>query len=564
MPAGLRGGADEMRVQPGGDQVHLQGAAELDMNEASVRGEDIVLDMESGVSELRGIETTGDARVRFFPGGDNPAAGSDTEMESDTELEAPDDEDADDIAESLLGTESEGDLDAAGGTDNTDDADGRATSEAGDGDEGEARLLRGAEIRIEFAAGELSALEANSGRLGSRLTLPGLGRLEARDISLRPEGDLQSIEAHRGVAWQARGAGQSLRELTAMDLVLAAGAAGLQRVEAVGGVVADLATAGDGESLLFSGERLVASWADGVLDEAEWPDGVGFEADGRAMSAGAAAYTPVLESDPAGGGAWNLSGDPAPVMSASGVVLHADEMRWRPDEGVDATGTVRANVADQYLDAASVLFGDTPAVEMRSQAAELDIEGVLILRGEVQVIWESQSLECGELRLEADPGRLRAQGEVELVAVAATGEVGDPEYATVSASNLLVEQDGMELRLGGAASMRQRSRVIEADKLRVEVDEGGEWSEVVAEEAVQFRDTQAEASGDELTYNMNSGELFLLGTTAAPARFSYEGIEYQSRDALRVVYQAEEVVIESTEDGRTQTIPVPREVTQSR
>jgi hypothetical protein len=58
---------------------------------------------------------------------------------------------------------------------------------------------------------------------------------------------------------------------------------------------------------------------------------------------------------------------------------------------------------------------------------------------------------------------------------------------------------------------------------------------------------------------MDSGELILLGTPAAPARFAYEGIEYKSRDALRVVYETEEVVIESTEDGRTQTIPVARE-----
>ena len=238
-------------------------------------------------------------------------------------------------------------------------------------------------------------------------------------------------------------------------------------------------------------------------------------------------------------------------------------MTWRPDEGIEATGSIRAEVADEYLDAASVLFGDTPAVEMTAESAELDVEGVLILRDNVQVIWESQSLETAELRLESNPGRLRAQGAVELVAVAATGEDGEPEYATVSAANLLVEQDGMQLRLGGAANMRQRSRVIEADKLRVEVSEEGGWSEVVAEDAVQFRDTQAEASGDELTYNMDTGELLLVGTAAAPARFAYRGIEYKSRDALRVVYETDEVIIESTEDGRTQTIPVPREQVQS-
>ncbi len=559
MPAGLRGSAEEMRVRPGGDQVRLQGTAELEMNQASVRADEIVLDVGSGVSELRRIEATGGARVRFFPRADNPAAAAQAALESDGEQVEP----LDDEVTRLPGMDSEvASVDVAG-TDSTDIAGvadiGPAagdTSPTGGGDDGDVRLLRGATIRIEFATGELAALVAISGRLGSRLTLPGFGRLEAREIELRPDGDRQSVEARRGVAWRARGDAESLRELTASELMLTAGEAGLQSVEAAGNVVADLAMSSSEASLIFTGEQLIASWVEGALDEAEWPDGVEFEADGRAMSAGAASYT-------ADSGAWRLHGDPAPVLSASGVDLYADEMTWRPDEGIEATGSIRADVADEYLDAASVLFGDTPAVEMTAESAELDVEGVLILRDNVQVIWESQSLETAELRLESNPGRLRAQGAVELVAVAATGEDGEPEYATVSAANLLVEQDGMQLRLGGAASMRQRSRIIEADKLRVEVSEEGGWSEVVAEDAVQFRDTQAEASGNELTYNMESGELLLRGTPAVPARFAYRGIEYKSRDALRVVYETDEVVIESTEDGRTQTIPVPREEVQS-
>ena len=554
MPAGLRGRAEEMRVRPGGDQVRLQGVAELEMNQASVRGDVIVLDVGSAVSELRGIEAAGDARVRFFPRGDNPAAVAEEASELD---EAGD---AGGAVPEQPGTESDVTMDVAegagpepgpGDAELIDVAGDQAPSE----DDGDTRFLRGATIRIEFDSGELAALEAISGRLGSRLTLPGFGRLEAREIELRPDGEQQSVAARRGVAWRARGGDASLRDLTAMELTLTAGDSGLETVEADGSVVADLAMGGAEESLVFTGERLVASWADGMLDEAEWPDGVEFEADGRGMSSGAAAYS-------AGAAAWKLDGDPAPVLSASGVDLYADEMTWRPGEGVDATGSVRADVSDQYLQAASVLFGDTPTVEMRAESAELDAEGVLILRGEVQVIWESQSLEATELRLESDPGRLRAEGEVELVAVASTGEDGEPEYATVRADNLLVEQDGTELRLGGVASLRQSTRVIEADKLRVEVGEGGDWGVVVAEDAVQFRDTRAEASGEELTYNMASGELLLLGTPVAPARFAYEGIEYKSRDALRVVYETDEVVIESTEEGRTQTIPVPRETGQ--
>ena len=553
MPAGLRGSADEMRVEPGGDQVRLQGAAELEMNQASVRGDEIILDVGAGVSELRGVEATGEARVRFFPGADNPAAAAETALESDGEVEPLDDE-----AARLPGMDSEVASDGVAGANSADvagvaavgSADSGTSPPNGDDEDGDTRLLRGDTIRIEFAIGELAALEALSGRLGSRLTLPGFGRLEAREIELRPDGDQQSIEAHRGVAWRSRGDADGLRELAASELTLTVDDAGLQRLEAEGNVVADLAMSSTEDPLIFTGERLIASWAEGALDEANWPDGVEFEADGRAMSSGAASYTAVSD-------AWKLDGDPAPVLSASGVDLYADVMTWRPDEGIEATGSVRADVADDYLDAASVLFGDTPSVEMTASSAELDVEGVLILRTNVEVIWESQSLETAELRLESDPGRLRAQGAVELVAVAATDEDGEPEYATVSATNLLVEQDGMQLRLGGAASMRQRSRIIQADKLRVEVDEEGGWSEVVAEDAVQFRDTQAEASGDELTYNMDSGELLLLGTALAPARFAYHGIEYKSRDALRIVYETEEVIIESTEDGRTQTIPVP-------
>ncbi len=541
MPAGLRGGAAEMRVRPGGDQVHLQGDAELEMEQASIRGDNIVLDVGSGVSELRGIEAAGSARVRFFPRGDNPAAVEEPadDVDLDTDVESADEGLAEEADGENNGTEIAADRDAGETAANEEDS--------------AARLLRGATIQVAFDDGELSAIEAISGRLGSRLTLPGFGRLEAREIALRPDDDRQEIEARRGVAWRARGNSESLRELTAAELLLIASDAGLESVEADGDVMADLAMPESKESLVFTGARLIAEWTDGVLDEADWPDGVEFEADGRALVAGEASYTDVAA-------AWTLAGDPAPVLSANGVDLYADEMTWRPGEGVDAYGSVRADVADQYLDAASVLFGDAPVVEMRAESAELDVDGVLILRDTVQVIWESQSLETSELRLESDPGRLRAAGNVELVAVASIEEDGEPEYATVTASNLLVEQDGMELRLGGTASLRQRTRVIEADKLRVDVSDAGEWSEIFAEQAVRFRDTQAEANGDELTYDLETGELVLLGTSLAPARFAYEGIEYKSQDALRVVYEADEVIIESTENGRTQTIPVPREV----
>ena len=159
-----------MRVEPGGDQVRLQGAAELEMNQASVRGDEIILDVGAGVSELRGVEATGEAWVRFFPGADNPAAAAETALGSDGEVEPLDDE-----AARLPGMDSEVASDGVAGANSADvagvaavgSADSGTSPPNGDDEDGDTRLLRGDTIRIEFAIGELAALEALSGRLGS-------------------------------------------------------------------------------------------------------------------------------------------------------------------------------------------------------------------------------------------------------------------------------------------------------------------------------------------------------------------------------------------------------------
>jgi lipopolysaccharide assembly outer membrane protein LptD (OstA) len=48
-----------------------------------------------------------------------------------------------------------------------------------------------------------------------------------------------------------------------------------------------------------------------------------------------------------------------------------------------------------------------------------DRDGTITMSGRVQIVWESQSLVADRLRLETDPGRLHASGDIELIAAAA-------------------------------------------------------------------------------------------------------------------------------------------------
>ena len=60
-----------------------------------------------------------------------------------------------------------------------------------------------------------------------------------------------------------------------------------------------------------------------------------------------------------------------------------------------------------------------------------------------------------------------------------------------------------------------------------------------------------------------TGELVIRGDATNPAKVVLEDLEYTSREALRVVWTDEEVIIESTEAGRTRTSVVNRQTTGS-
>ena len=100
--------------------------------------------------------------------------------------------------------------------------------------------------------------------------------------------------------------------------------------------------------------------------------------------------------------------------------------------------------------------------------------------------------------MESTPGRLRARGSVELVAV--TGV--ENEFVTVTAENLLVEEATSEVRVAGEAELRNGARRIAAETMVVMVDDNGEWSQVSAEREVEFEDGRASGSGVELEYSM--------------------------------------------------------------
>lgn len=412
--------------------------------------------------------------------------------------------------------------------------------------EGAGRTLFGEELLVRFA--ERSRIERVSAQGGSeeraRLSLPGQGELRARRIELEPRDQEQVVDASGDVLWTARKGATGPHELVAGALRLHVGSEGLRQVAATDGVAATMAGPG-GNASRFTGPKLTMRWQDGAIAEASFADGVEMVSDERTVSAAQA----KLEGE-----SWLMDGQPAPHLIDPEMDLTADELELQPDGEIEARGNVRGTLAGSRLAAGAALFGGATSVQLRAGRATATAGGETVLRESVQIVWESQSLVAAELRLETSPGRLRGSGGVELVAVArGEGEGERPSFATMSGTDLLVEQESTEIRVAGEAALHQGDRRIGAARMALVVDEDGAWSRVLAQGAVRFQQPGVQATGERLEYDMGSGELLLLGTTSAPATFVYDELEYRSAEALRVRWEGEDVIIEATESGRTIT-----------
>lgn len=516
MPSGLTGKAEAMRFRPGGELVRLDGEPQVTLDGVVIRGDELVLDVGPNANELRGLVASGAARVRF---GSGPAGtGRTTEGETGA-----------------------GERSAGGQT------------------------LTGDRIEIGVAAEgggvDLVTATATTGE-PARLTLSGFGRLEAGGLEVVP-GDRFTARAWDEVVWTPRSGSGGLSGLAADGLQLIVAGDELESLEADGSVSARLLAENGGERA-FKGERLALRWADGEMSRGLWSEGISLDVDGRSLQAGQATFDALTGSWllAAAGASSGIDSEGLPRVSAAEFEFVATTMTLSPDGGLVATGLVSGTIGGTYLAAAAALFGDAEFVRLRAKTAKVGIDGALRLLGNVEVVWQTQSLVASDILLEADPGRLRARGDVELVAV--TG--AESEYVTVTAQNLLVEATASEVRLGGTAELRQGRRRISAGTMVVFVDEGGDWNKVIAETLVEFEEDRAHGSGDALEYSMTTRDLRLIGTDLIPALFAYDGVdppaEYRSNEELRVSYVGDGIVIESTEDGRATTSVVPRVIQQ--
>jgi len=380
--------------------------------------------------------------------------------------------------------------------------------------------------------------------------LPDRGTLRGEVIELRPEtAELpQRVDIGGAVRWETGGNAGGLRYLAADSLDLEIGPVGPERLSATGAVTAALDASAE-ETREFTGEELTLRWDEaGALAEGQWPQGVRFSAGDRQLEAGTATYDPATA-------AWNMSGTPRPSVRDPQMTLGADAMQVGDDGALRAAGEISGALGGSNLAAAAILFGGVEQVQVRAGDARVEPEGALELGGRVEIVWQEQSLVAGSLRLETDPGRLRAQRDVELVATDG-GEAA--EFVTVTAQNLLIEEETSEIRLAGEAVMRREDRQIEADKLTVLIGDDGVWKSVFAEDAVSYKDPQGEASGETLLYDLETAEILLTGSEDTPAVFRLDDLEYASTEALRILFEDEQVVIEATEAGRTRTSVVPR------
>lgn len=513
LPEGLAGVAEEMRFRPGGEIVTLAGEPRLEFDGTLVRGDELLLDVGVGAKQLSKVEAVGAARLRYFPGGASRGV--------------------DDMA----------DAEQAGGNSLPAQAERPARA---------FHFLRGDRVLVEFGeAASVGVIRAISDTADpARLTLAELGRLQADQIELDPGDQRQAVVARGAVEWESSAPGLGLRHLKTRVLRLRLAADGLESVTADGEITALLATREGDEPNEFHGARLQLEWANGQVRSGSWPGGVTFKAADKELSAGRADYDPET-------GGWVMGGTPRPVVAAPGLDLAADVLRLGNGGGVSAQGAVRGALGGDHLLAAAALFGGVPAVQLETEAVEIDNRGGLTIGSRVQVVWESQSLVADRLKISTEPGRLHATGAVELVAVGA-GSDDDNGFVTVTANDLLVEQEDAEIHVAGSAVLVQGRRRIAADKLTVTVDDAGAWRSILAQDDVKFRDQSGTASGESLVYELENGEILLRGSEDMPARFEYDGIEYTSTDALRVFFEDEQISIEATEAGRTVTNIVAR------
>lgn len=418
-----------------------------------------------------------------------------------------------------------------------------------DTDDDRITALTGEQVVITFGSGARPETVLATGS-GPRLRLPGRGTLAAARIELVPAGGSRTVRATGDAEWEAweGGAGPERLQATTLDLTLSGEQ--LETLEATGSVAARM-DSGEAGGWRFGGPSLEMEWEPGAAapTRATWPDGVELEQGGRRLSASEARFAD---------GEWTLSGDPRPRASSPEIELAANEITVSEDGETTASGEVSGTLSGAALAAGAVLFGDIPGVSFESDRVVLHPGGKAVLRDSVQVVWESQSLVTDQLMLEPDPGRLRARREVELVAVA-DPETTSPDFVTIKADDLLVEQASSEIHAAGSARLRFEELEISAERMAVVVDESGLWNRVEAVKAVELGRPGMTASGERLEYTMDSGDMLLLGSDERPATFVYDELEYRSTEALRVRWEGEDVIIEATEDGRTRTKVVSRQ-----
>lgn len=407
-------------------------------------------------------------------------------------------------------------------------------------------VLSGDELEIEMRDNTVATVRASGSP--ARLQLQGQGVLVARSVEMTTLGDTLAIVATGRVEWSRRGEeGTGPRSLSAGTLELTTVAGVLQQLDASDEVVLEV---GDEEEGSFAGPRVSMRWESTQVVAAAWPEGVSLDAEGRRASAGAARYLPA---------GWRLEGTPRPTVEAEGLDLAANAIDLRETGEIVAIGDVVGTLGGSRLASGAALFGDAAEVEVRAGIAALGAEGQTQLRESVQVVWGNQSLVTEDLRLDRDPGRLRALRGVELVASLGPEtapddpEAAGPQPVTVTAQDMLVEQDSGEIRVAGEARLRHAERTIGAERMAILLGEDGGWERIEAEGEVEFREPEISAEGARLVYDLDSGELLLLGDEDTPARFVYGELEYRSPEALRVLRQGEELVIEATEAGRTIT-----------
>lgn len=500
VPVGLAGQSELLTYDPELSGLLLEGTPSVEMPDAAITGDLLVLEVDRDSSRLRSIQARDEGKVTWLS---SAASGEQT-------LQA-----------------------------------GRVTIELGD--DLEPRIVRS--LAVESVRPVMQMGDA--------------GELSAARIDLHLQEDgAGEVVASGNVLWVSGDTSMGVEELRSDSLNLSMGKEGLEAVDGEGSVEAKLPDE-QGHGAAFFGPQVNMGWQQGELQSGQWLQGVRYKSGGRTLEAASGRYEPspkswIMDGTPrprleddqyemeadrievavggglaaTGGVEANLRGDRvaaiAPMFGgASSVSVGASRFAVSAAGGLEFKDGARLWQGRQVLQAESITFSD--------DASSLRASGRVLVT------------------LDSSAGTAPSGGENE--ATRQENDAAAPGLMTLTGGELLVEGSPLQMRLAEGAELDDGSRQIRGTNVIVEFEEESGWRSIEVVGEVSMTDPEGYAEGERLLYDPRTGVVTVLGTRTSPATFvNQRGVDIRDPKGLRLQWTDADLVVTALQQGQTQTI----------